>query len=173
RQMSWESAFSTKYPIKKTSTISFETIIQPTRAGISGFDKVYLSPKGKQVLTGKLLSVWEEAFTTVASNEISYLPMVSFFDDQSIHSKYGLDVKNFGGSPQDSLERDDIFVLEKGKSLSSMALFEPHFARDLSILLVPAHQLCGGARGNEFQKYYIAEASQKFELDALYSIMVE
>lgn len=173
RQASWEKVFSKKYPIKKVSTFSFESIVQPTRAAIAGFDKVYLSPKGKQLLTEKLLTVWEEAFTTVNTPEMSYLPMLELFDDHKLHSKYGLGVKDYGGTFQEGLASDDIFFKQRGKSLSSLALFQPSFARDLSLLLVPGYQLFGGPRGNEFQKYYLAEIIEKFKLDAAFAVMVE
>ncbi|MFA5583285.1 MAG: hypothetical protein WDA09_03645 [Bacteriovoracaceae bacterium] len=173
RQLTWKEAFPSKNPIRSTSTLSFETIIQPTRSGISGSDKVYLSPKGKQLLTEKLLSVWEEAYTTVVNNEMNYFPMRKLFDDFKFHSQYGTGVKSYGGSFQEGLAKDDIFVMERGKRLSALALFQPHFSRDLSLLLVPGYQLFGGPRGNDYQKYYVAEAIEKFELDALYVIMVE
>lgn len=173
RQIPWEKVFSKKYPIKKVSTFSFETIIQPTRSALAGYDRVYLSPKGKQILTEKLLGVWEEVFTTVGTPEVSYVGMRDIFNDLELHSKYGLGVKDYGGTYQSSLESDDIFYKEKGKSLSSLALFQPSFARDLSLLLVPGYQLFGGPRGNEFQKYYLAETISKFSLDALFSVMTE
>lgn len=173
RESEWSKVFTKTHPIRKTSTLSFETIIQPTRSGVAGLDKVYLSPKGKQLLTKKLLSVWEEAYTTVVDQDLSYVPMEKLFDNHKLHQKYGLGVKDYGVSFQDGLEGDDIFFKEKGKSLSSLALFRPHFARDLSLLLVPAHQLFGGPRGNDFQRYYIQEVSEQFGLDALYSILVE
>lgn len=173
RQASWEKVFTKKYPIKKVSTFSFESVVQPTRAGIAGFDKVYLSPKGKQLLTEKLLTVWEEAFSTVNTPKMTYLPMQELFDDHDLHSKYGLGVKDYGGTFQEGLASDDIFFKERGKSLSSLALFEPSFARDISLLLVPGYQLFGGPRGNEFQKYYLAETIEKFHLDAVFAVMVE
>src|SRR5690606_33212156 len=150
RQLTWEEAFPSKKAIKSTSTLSFETIIQPTRSGISGSDKVYLSPKGKQLLTEKLLSVWEEAYTTVVNDETNYLHMRKIFDDFSIHSQYGTGVKNYGGTFQEGLEKEDVFLAERGKRLSALALFQPHFSRVLPLLLVPGNQLFGGPRGNEY-----------------------
>lgn len=173
RQLSWDKAFTKKHPIKKTSTFSFESIVQPTRAGIAGFDKIYLSPKGKQILSEKLLAVWEEALTTVSHPGMTYLAMKELFNDYELHGKHGLGVKSFGGTFQDGLENDDIFFKKRGKSLSSLALFSPSFTRDLSLLLVPAYQLFGGPRGNEFQKYYLAETFEKYNFDAVFSVMVE
>lgn len=173
RQIDWARVFNHKYPIKSVSTFTFESIIQPTRAAIAGFDKVYLSPKGKQLLTERLLRVWEEAFSTVTSSALSYVPMEKIYSDLDLHSKYGLEVKDYGAGLQEGLETDDVFFKERGKSLSSLSLFQPSFSRDLSILLVPAYQLFGGPRGNEFQKYYVAETMEMFQLDALFSVMAE
>lgn len=174
RQMKWEEAFTKKHPIKAVSTFSFETIIQPTRSGVAGWDKVYLSPKGKQILTDKLLNIWEDVFVALIGPQMEYLPMKDLYKNkEGLHIKYGSSVKDYGGRFQEGLEGDDIFVKEKGKSLSSLALFQPSFSRDLSLLLVPGHQLFGGPRGNNFQKYYLAELMDEFKLNALYSIITE
>lgn len=174
RQMSWDKVFKkSNGPIKSFSTISFETIIQPTRAGIAGADKIYLSPKGKQVLTEKLLVIWEEAFATTKDESFSYKKMKEISDKTQLHSKYGTTVKNFGGDFQKGLEPDDIFYKEKGKTLSALSLFSPTYARDLSLLLVPAYQLFGGPRGNDYQKYYVEEVTRLDQIDALFSMLVE
>lgn len=173
RELKWEEAFSKKYPIKTSSTFNFETIIQSTRSAIAGADKVYLSPKGKQLLTEKLLLIWEDVFSAVAAPEMNYIHLKELSNDQKLHGQYGSPVKDYGGHLQDGLEGDDIFFKEKGKSLSSLSLFQPHFARDFSLLLVPGHQLFAAPRGNEFQKYYLAEVIEKFKLDTAFSIMVE
>lgn len=174
RQMPWDKVFKkSNGPIKSFSTISFETIIQPTRAGLSGADKIYLSPKGKQVLTEKLLVIWEEAFSTAKDENFTYKKMKDLADKRQIHSKYGTTVKNYGGDYQKGLEPDDIFFKEKGKSLSALALFTPVYARDLSLLLVPGYQLFGGPRGNDYQKYYIEEVTREEQLDSLFTMLVE
>lgn len=174
RQMSWDKVFKkSNGDIKSFSTVSFETIIQPTRAGLSGADKIYLSSKGKQVLTEKLLVIWEEAFATAKDESFTYKRMKELFGKDQVHTKYGTAVKNFGGDYQKGLESDDIFFKEKGKTLSALALFTPVYARDLSLLLVPGYQLFGGPRGNDYQKYYVEELTRQEKLDALFTMLVE
>lgn len=174
RQMSWDQVFKkSNGPIKSFSTLSFEGIIQPTRAGLSGPDKIYLSSKGKQVLTEKLLMIWEETFQTAKDKSFSYMKMRELFDDPKVHSKYGNEVTNHGGNYQKGLELDDIFYKVKGKTLSALALFSPSFGRDLSLLLVPGYQLFGGPRGNDYQKYYIEEVTREYKLDAVFTMLVE
>ena len=63
---SFKDLFSNKQsPIKRVGVVIFESMIQNSLTGLATEDRVYLSDQGKQLLTEKLLSVWEQSFPIV------------------------------------------------------------------------------------------------------------
>lgn len=158
-------------PLKKVGIVIFESLIQPTRGGLAGEDLVYLSEAGKQLLTEKLLSVWEEVFGIVAP-QVNY---VSFNDIKKApsFSKYGQPEKDYVLSSRAALAPDDIFFLEPGKKTTPVSLMNPRGSRDISFLLVPATELMSGPKWSEHQKHFLNDLSKELELDALIIVMSE
>lgn len=158
-------------PLKKVGIVIFESIIQPTRGGLAGNDLVYLSAAGKQLLTEKLLSIWEEVFGIVAP-QVNYVSLSSIKKAPSF-SKYGQAEKDYVLSDRAALAPDDIFFLDAGKKTTSTTLVNPRDSRDMSFVLVPATELMSGPKWSEHQKHFLNDVSKELNLDALIIVMSE
>lgn len=158
-------------PLKRVGIVIFESLIQPTRGGLAGNDQVYLSESGKQLLTEKLLSVWEEVFGIVAP-QLDYVSLNTVKTSPSF-TKYGLAEKDYVHSDRAALAPDDIFFLESGRKTTMTSLVNPRGSRDMSFVLVPATELMSGPKWSEHQKHFLNDLSKELKLDALIIVMSE
>ncbi len=155
--------------IKRVGIVVFESEIQPTRDGLSKFDKVYLSAAGKQIITENFLRLWEQSFKVLAT-DFDFVPM-SKFKKSKTFSLYGSEVEDVILSKRSILAPDDIFYLPHGKNTTTTTILNPRGMRDLSLLLVPAYELMGGPKWSEHQKQFINDLSKEFQLDAVIVVM--
>src|SRR5690606_32370507 len=144
-------------PLKRVGIVIFESMIQPTRGGLAGNDLVYLSEAGKQLLTEKLLSVWEEVFGIVAPR-LDYVSLNTIKKAPSFN-KYGAAEKDYVLSSRAALAPDDIFFLNAGRKTTTTTLLNPRGARDMSFVLVPATELMSGPKWSEHQKHFLNDVS--------------
>lgn len=151
--------------LKRIGIIVFETIIQPTRGGIAENNKVYLSETGKQFLTEKLLSIWEQSFPIIDS-ETEYVPTAQIKKSKSMHN-YGAAVEDYVKTRHSKFSPDDIFYLPKGKKTTEYTVLNPRGMRDISFLLVPAGELMMGPKWSEHQKLFVNEVAREMKLDAV------
>ncbi len=158
-------------PLKRVGIIIFESMIQPTRGGLAGNDLVYLSEAGKQLLTEKLLSVWEEVFGIVAPR-LNYVSLNAVKKAPSFN-KYGSAEKDYVLSSRAALAPDDIFFLDSGRKTTTTTLLNPRGARDMSFALVPATELMSGPKWSEHQKHFLNDVSKDLNFDALIIVMSE
>lgn len=158
-------------PLKRVGIMVFETIIQPARGGLSGEDKIYLSAQGKQLLTEKLLSMWEQSFPLLADSVV-YVPTSKIKKAQSL-TRYGLEVTDHVKSQRPAMAPDDIFFIPPGKEISVATTLNPRRMRDLSLALVPASELMQGPKFSEHMKHAVNELAREVQLDAVLILMSE
>jgi hypothetical protein len=158
-------------PLKKIGILVFETILQPTRGGLADADKVYLSEQGKQLLTERMLSIWEQAFPVLAA-EIIYIPTSKLKKTRSF-TMTGGEVEDFIKTRRTSIGPDDIYYAPKGARTTTATVMNPRGMRDLSLLLVPATELMGGPKWSEHQKHLLNDVAKELGLDAVLIVMTE
>lgn len=151
-------------PLKRFAIIVFESIVQPTRGGLAGEDKIYLSEAGKQLLTENFLHVWEEMFPML-SGELEYIPGQKVRLATS-SKKFGSAVEDHVKSERFTLAPDDIFFRRKGQKTTAVTVLNARGMRDLSLVLVPATELMQGPKWSEHQKHYVNDLMKELSLDA-------
>lgn len=157
--------------LKRVGIILFETIIQPTRGGLADEDLVYLSAQGKQLLSEKLLSIWEGSFP-ILNPDIDYVRVAEIKKAKSFNA-YGVDVTDHILAKREGLAPDDIFYLKKGKETTTTTLVNPRGMRDLSMLLIPGSEMLLGPKFSEHQKHLINDLTKELKLDAVIVLMSE
>jgi hypothetical protein len=167
-----EDLFSSKQtPLKRVGILVFETSIQPARDGLSKQDKIYLSAQGKQLLTEKLLSIWEQSLP-ILGPELEYVPTSKLKQSKTLKT-YGLAVEDHIKAKRDGLMPDDIFYIPPGKTISMYTVLNPRGMRDLSLALVPASELMQGPKYSEHMKHAVNDLAKEFKLDAVLVLMSE
>lgn len=156
-------------PIQRIGILVFESEIQPTRSGLATEDQIFLSAQGKQLLTEKLLSVWEQGFS-ILGDGVEYVK-VSKIKKSKMLKKYGLEVEDHIKANRDSLAPDDVFFVAKGKKTAIPTVLNPRGMRDLSFALVPANDLMAGPKFSEHQKHALNEVAREMNLDAMLIVM--
>jgi hypothetical protein len=156
-------------PIQRIGVLVFESEIQPTRSGLANEDQIFLSAQGKQLLTEKLLSVWEQGFS-ILGDGVEYVK-VSKIKKSQLFKKYGFEVEDHIKANRDALAPDDIFFLAKGKKTAIPTVLNPRGMRDLSLALVPAYDLMAGPKFSEHAKHALNEVAQEMNLDAMLIVM--
>ncbi len=157
--------------LKKVGIIIFESQIQPTREGLAGKNQIYLSEQGKQLLTEKFLTIWEQSIKTLEPT-LDYVSTVKIKKSPSF-DKYGMVEDDHVKSKRSSLAPDDIFFLESGKKTTTTTILNPRGMRDMSFVLVPAYELMSGPKWSEHNKHFINDVSKELNLDAVIIVMSE
>lgn len=158
-------------PLKRFGILVFETQIQPTRGGLANEDRIFLSEQGKQLLTERMLKVWEESFTTLAP-DLDYLTSARLKRAKSFH-QFGLPENDYVRAKRTSLAPDDIFFLPKGAKTATTTTLNPRGMRDMSLAFVPAAELMGGPKWSEQHKQFVNEVMKELKLDAVVIVMSE
>ena len=156
-------------PIKRVGILVFESIIQPTRGGLSNGDKIFLSEQGKQLLTEKLLTIWEQSFP-ILGKDIEFVKSSKIKAAKSFKAD-GMDVEDFIKSSRTALAPDDIFYLPSGKKTAVQTVMSPRGMRDFSLALVPASDLMSGPKFSEHAKHTLNQVAAELKLDAMFVIM--
>lgn len=165
-----EELFSKKQaPIKRVGILVFESVIQPTRGGLSNEDKIFLSEQGKQLLTEKLLTIWEQSFP-ILGKEIEYVKVAKIKTSKSFMAD-GMDVEDYIKSKRNALATDDIFYLPSGKKTAIQTVMSPRGMRDFSLALVPAGELMAGPKFSEHAKHTLNQVAKEMKLDAMFIVM--
>jgi hypothetical protein len=163
--LTYDEYFKSKPHIKKLGIVVFESQIQPTRGGLAGEDKVYLSESGKQLMTEKFLTIWEDSLTAFFSQD-DYYPVSKILAFKKLN-EFGSSVPDYLYSSRVKFDSTDIFFKKKGSKTTLVTTLSPRGFRDLSLLLVPASELMGGPKWSEHQKHFVNEVSREFGLDAV------
>lgn len=152
-------------PLKRIGIVVFETEIQPTRSGLSGQDLIYVTEQGKQVLTEKLLTLWDEGVPLMAP-KLDYVPSQLVKSSKALH-QYGTEVTDHVKAVRTSVAPDDILWMPSGKKTPLSTILNPRGMRDLSFMLVPASELMGGPKWSEQNKIFLNDISKELSLDAV------
>lgn len=169
----WTEIFEpSKKDIKRIGILVFESQIQSTRSGLASEEGlIYPTASGKQLLTEKLLTIWEEALPIV-DPEMEYLPSRVVKNSVFLHQS-GAEVVDHVKGPRTEIVHDDIHYLEKGKLTATQTILNPRGMRDFSFVLVPAGELMKGPKWSEHQKHMVNEVARELKLDALLVILSE
>lgn len=165
-----DKLFDAKLPdIKRIAIVVFESDVQGTRSGLSGNDKIYPTEQGKQLITEKFLSLWEEGFPLMA-------PDIEVVKSEEVkRSKaftvYGLEVPDYIKAQRQKIESDDILWLPPGKQTPLFTIMNPREMRDMSFMLVPASELMSGPKWSEQNKIFLNDLAKELKLDAALVIM--
>jgi len=92
---------------------------------------------------------------------------ISLIKKSKALSQFGMSVEDLILSKREGLGPDDIFFLAKGKKTTLKTILNPRGFRDLSLLLVPAHELMSGPKWSEHQKHFVNDLSKELNLDAV------
>lgn len=152
-------------PIKRVGILFFETEIQPTRGGLSGEDKIYLTASGKQILTENFLNIWEEAIK-ILGQDFEYVSSGEFIKSHAFRS-IGTVQEDFIKSKRTKLDLDDVLFLEKGKSTPMTSVLNAREMQDISFLLVPAYDLMAGPKWSEHNKHFLNDVAKELNLDVV------
>lgn len=156
--------------IKRIGIIVFESNIQETRSGLASESGiVYPNASGKQLMTEKFHSIWEEALPLVFP-EGDYVKSSVMKKSLAMH-RSGAEVEDYIKSGRTNLDPDDIVFLEKGKATPTATVLNPRGMRDYSFVLVPASDLMGGPKWSEHHKHMLNEVVKELKLDAALIIM--
>jgi hypothetical protein len=167
-----DELFSAKLPdIKRIGIVVFESNIQPTRTGLSDKDLIYPTEQGKQLMTEKFLSLWEEGMSLV-SPDLDYVSTEKVKQTKAL-PQYGLEVTDYIKTERSGLASDDIVWLPSGKKTAMYTIMNPRGMRDLSFMLVPAAELMGGPKWSEQNKIFLNDICKELKLDAVLVIMSE
>jgi hypothetical protein len=165
-----EDLFSKKQkPIKRVGILVFETTLQPTRGGLSTEDKIFMSEQGKQLLTERLLAIWEQSFPILGEG-VDYVK-VSKIKTSKAFKADGFKVEDYIQSKRSALAPDDIFFLPLGKKTAIPTTLNPRGMRDFSLALVPATELMSGPKFSEHAKHTLNDVAKELNLDAMIIVM--
>jgi hypothetical protein len=156
-------------PIKRIGIIVFETMIQPTVDGLAGMDKVYVSAAGKQLITEKFLSIWNQSFP-ILGQDFDYVSIPKIKKAKTLH-EYGVLVKDHVNSNRSALDPDDVSYIPKGKITTSSTVLNAREMQDVSFVLVPAAELMQGPKFSEHNKHFANDLARELKLDAVIIVM--
>ncbi len=167
-----DKLFAKEMPdIKRIGVVVFETEVQGTRSGLSENDKIYPSEQGKQLITEKFLSQWEEGMPLLAS-DLEYVTVADVRKSKAI-KMYGLEVPDYIKTDRTKIEPDDIQWLGPGKTTPLFTIMNPREMRDLSFMLVPAAELMSGPKWSEQNRIFVNDICRELKLDAVLVLMSE
>lgn len=167
-----DDLFSKKQPpLKRIGIMVFETVLQPTRSGLTNFDQIYMSAQGKQLLTDKLISIWDQSLPILAT-DLVYVPS-SKIKKSKTFTQWGLEVPDHVKAKRENLMPDDIFYLPSGKEVTMFTTMNPRGMRDLSLAAVPASEMMQGPKFSEHMKHAVNELCKELNLDAVLIVMSE
>lgn len=152
-------------PLKRIGILLFETEIQPTRGGLSGEDRVYLTASGKQILTENYLNLWEESIK-VFGKDFDFVSQGKIKKSKMLRSAGELQEDHIK-TERTKLAVDDILVVEKGKNTTMKTVLNPRRMQDLSFLMAPGYDLMGGPKWSEHKKHLVNDVAKELGLDAL------
>ena len=159
----------TQTPVKRIGILVFESMIQPTVSGLSNEDKIFLSAQGKQLLTERLLSIWEQSLPLLGAG-IEYVKVSKIKKSQAFKTD-GSSVEDYVKTKRQSLAADDIFFLPPGKEITMATVLNPRGMRDLSLAFVPASELMAGPKFSEHAKHTLNDVAKELNLDAMIVVM--
>jgi hypothetical protein len=152
--------------IRKIGLVIFETEFQPSRSGLASDRNIYLSVRGKQILTQQLWSMWDRELRRLSNGSVTWstrdqlIGAKSFASAGSTETDYVL--KDWG-----RLTEEDVFWKNPGQKIPTDSLVQPANYRDLGLVLVPAYEMMGGPKPSQHQHHWVNDLCKELELDAV------
>ena len=151
--------------IKRAAILVFETEIQPSRSGLATDQNVYLSPRGKQILTEELLRHWEKELRRVSS-KTTWIKRSELFKSKAYRSG-GFTMDDLVLRRNDQLSEADAFWKIRGQAIPETSLVVPRNYQDVSMVFVPATQLMNGPKPSQHQHHWVNDVCRELNLDAV------
>lgn len=150
--------------IRKIGLVLFETQIQPSITGLAVGENIYLSDKGKQILSREFFNTWNSMLNTMSS--VTWVKPKTIMKSKAFRG-YGSVVIDHILREKAELNDTDIFWKSGGKEIPMGALVLPPNSQDVSILYIPAIEMMGGAKMVEHQKHWVNDICKELGLDAV------
>lgn len=152
--------------IRRAALIVFETELQPSRSGLATDRNVYLSARGKQILTEQLWAYFENELRRVSSESVSWVGRKKLKASKAFQSA-GFTVPDYIVKRPSYLNEAELFWRQPGQKIPEESLLQPANYRDVGVLLVPANELMGGAKPSQHQHHWVNDLAKELELDAV------
>lgn len=150
--------------LKKMAIVLFETQFQASRSGLAVGRNVYLSKRGKQILTEKAWAHWARG--------LHQTPNVEWISRKDLTKSPAF--RGYGSPEEDLIMRgdlelgsDDIFWKSGGQEIPMGALMLPRDYQDVSVLYIPVMEMMGGTKPVEQHKHWINDMCKEMGLDAV------
>lgn len=156
---------SSEGQIKRAAILVFETEIQPSRSGLATDQNVYLSPRGKQILTEELMRHWEKELKRVSS-KTTWLKRSELLKSKAYRSG-GFTMEDLILRRGDQLSEEDAFWKSRGQAIPETSLVVPRNYQDVSMVFVPATQLMNGPKPTQHQHHWVNDVCRELKLDAV------
>jgi len=157
--------------IRRVGLVVFESEIQPSRSGIASDRNVYLSVRGKQLLTEEFWRHWDQQLRTLTGSGVEWVRRKDLAQSQAYRSA-GSIAENYYLTWHAALTDEDVFWREPGKKIPEESLLLPSGMQDLSMVLVPAMDLMGGPKPGQHQHHWMNDLCKELKLDAVVIVHV-
>ncbi|MBY0516981.1 MAG: hypothetical protein K2P81_08745 [Bacteriovoracaceae bacterium] len=153
--------------IRKIGLLIVESEIQPSRSGLATERSVYLSPRGKQLLTEELYhSFFQHLKALSPKKTLHFLKSADLFLSSSYRSA-GSPSNDYILATNAHLTGEDVFWRLPGKNIPEATILTPRGFQDMSMIMIPAYDLIGGAKPNQHQFHWVNDVCKEMGLDAI------
>lgn len=157
--------------IRRIGLVLLETEFQPSRSGLASDRNLYLSARGKQILTEQQWIFWNSELRRLSKDGLTWPTREELVTAKSFSS---------AGSPEpdyilkfgDRLAEADLLWKAPGERIASETLLRPAGFRDLSLVLIPAYDLMGGPKPSQHQHHWVNDLCKELRLDAVVIVSV-
>lgn len=160
--------------IKRIGLVIFETQFQPSRSGLSkGPANIYLSERGKQVLTEEAWRFWDESLRLMGSRmSVTWIKRKELVSSLAFRG-YGSPAPDMIMSRKYDLRPDDFLWREGGKKIPSGSLFSPVDFQEVGLVMIPATEMMIRSKAVDHQKHWVNDICKALNLDAVLVVSSE
>lgn len=156
--------------IRKVGIVIFESELQASRSGLATDRNVYLSPRGKQLLTEDLYQHLKAELERLGGAEWVGIKALK---KSKNYQTAGSPINDYILSKNYQLTDEDAFWKKPGERIPEASLLSPRGFQDVSLLLVPATDIMGGAKPNQHQHHWVNDLCGELGLDAVLLVYVD
>ncbi len=150
--------------IRKVGIVIFESELQASRSGLATDRNVYLSPRGKQLLTEELYQHLREELERLGGAEWVGIKALK---KSKNYQTAGSAMSDYILSKKYQLTDADVFWKKTGERIPEASLLSPRNFQDVSLLLVPATDIMGGAKPNQHHHHWVNDLCGELVMDAI------
>ncbi len=152
--------------IRRAALVVFETELQPSRSGLATDRNVYLSAKGKQILTEQLWDYFNNELNRISEETVTWVSPRKI-KASKVFASGGFTVPDYIIKRPSYLNEEELFWRQPGQKIPEESLLQPANYRDVGLLLVPAIDLLGGAKPSQHQHHWVNDLAKELEVDAV------